>query len=39
VLLPTPATPFLGRERELYDAVSLVVTARPENRQDRRRLG
>ena len=29
VLLPTPATPFLGRERELYDAVSLVVTEAP----------
>jgi predicted ATPase/class 3 adenylate cyclase len=29
VLLPTPATPFLGRERELYDAVSLVLTGAP----------
>ena len=29
VLLPTPATRFLGRERELYDAVSLVLTEAP----------
>ena len=29
VLLPTPATRFLGRERELYDAVSLVLTETP----------
>ena len=29
VLLPTPATPFLGRERELYDAVSLVLIEAP----------
>ena len=29
VLLPTPATRFLGRERELYDAVSLVLTESP----------
>jgi predicted ATPase/class 3 adenylate cyclase len=29
VLLPTPATPFLGRERELHDAVSLVLTEAP----------
>ena len=29
MLLPTPATRFLGRERELYDAVSLVLTETP----------
>jgi predicted ATPase len=29
VLLPTPATPFLGRERELHDAVSLVLDEAP----------
>ena len=29
VLLPTPPTRFLGRERELYDAVSLVLTEAP----------
>ncbi len=29
VLLPTPATRFLGRERELYDAVSLVIAEAP----------
>ena len=29
VLLPIPATRFLGRERELYDAVSLVLTETP----------
>jgi predicted ATPase/class 3 adenylate cyclase len=29
VLLPTPATPFLGRERELHDAVSLVLGEAP----------
>jgi predicted ATPase/class 3 adenylate cyclase len=29
VLLPTPATPFLGRERELHHAVSLVLTEDP----------
>jgi predicted ATPase/class 3 adenylate cyclase len=29
VELPTPATPFLGRERELFDAVSLVYERDP----------
>jgi predicted ATPase/class 3 adenylate cyclase len=29
VLLPTPATPFLGREHELHDAVSLVLDEAP----------
>jgi predicted ATPase/class 3 adenylate cyclase len=29
VLLPIPSTRFLGRERELYDAVSLVLTEAP----------
>ena len=29
VLLPTPATRFLGREHELYDAASLVLTQAP----------
>ena len=29
VLLPTPATPFLGREQELHSAVSLVLDEAP----------
>ena len=29
VLLPTPATPFLGRERELFEAVTVVLERDP----------
>jgi predicted ATPase len=29
VQLPTPATPFLGREQELFDAVEIVLERDP----------